>query len=114
VKEQINVLTEKQSPFKIKGVRIIYPLYMDSRLIVQSGFFTLHENPTERLEEVNPKNYKPVDFDIQVLRKWIIPKDRKIALLYDLERMAINTRTLYPDLDGLAKGLWQLEVIRKY
>lgn len=112
--KDINVLTEKLSPFEIPGVKIIYPIYVSPRLIVQSGCFTLHQNPERSLEGDNPNNYHTGDFDILVLRKWKVPCNKKVELLYNLERMAINNRTLFPDLDGLAKGLWQLEVIRRY
>jgi len=66
------------------------------------------------LEQDNPNNYNTGEFDIQILRKWLVPKNKKVKLLDNLERMAVNNRTLFPDLDGLAKGLWQLEVIRRH
>ncbi|TET41601.1 MAG: FRG domain-containing protein [Dehalococcoidia bacterium] len=110
----IDIMAKKRSPFEITGVKIIYPLYVSPRLIVQSGCFTLHHDPSRSLEKDNPNNYGPGDFDISVLRKWVVPSNKKVELLDTLERMAINYRTLFPDLDGLAKGLWQLEVIRKY
>jgi hypothetical protein len=33
-------------------------------------------------------------------------------MILNLERLAVNSRTLSPDFDGLAKGLWQTEIIR--
>lgn len=110
----INVLTETRSPLEIPGVRIIYPVYISPRLIAQSGCFTLHQHPESSLEEDSPNNYNTGEFDILILRKWKVPCNKKVELIDQLERMAINNRTLFPDLDGLAKGLWQLEVIRKH
>lgn len=112
--KDIDVTESKTSPFNIPGVRIIYPDYVDPRMVAQSGCFTLHEHPERSLEADNPTNYEDGNFDICVLRKWKVPKDKKAELLVILERLAINYRTLFPDLDGLAKGLWQLEVIRRY
>jgi hypothetical protein len=106
-------INEKRSPFDILGIRIVYPVYISPRMVAQSGCFTIHHNPRCRLNLDSPTNYPADSFDIFELRKWTIPKSSKAGFLDILERMAINTRTLFPDLDGLAKGLWQLEAIRK-
>ena len=44
--------------------------------------------------------------------RWTVPAANKTDIVLDLERVAINSRTLFPDLDGLARGLWETEVIR--
>jgi hypothetical protein len=96
------------SPFCVKGIRIIYPAYVDPRMVAQSGCFTIQEDPWKSLELC--KDTKPND--IRVLRKWLVPSGKRCRLLEDLQRMSIDSRSLYPDLDGLAKGLWQLEVMK--
>ena len=37
----------------------------------------------------------------------------KTDIVLELERLAINRRILFPDLDGLARGLWQTEIIQE-
>lgn len=114
IKDEINVLNEARSPLDFTGVKFIYPIFNSPRLVAHSGFFTLHGNPSLSLEDDDPLKHKEYEFDIQVLRKWKISKNKKADMLVELERLAINNRTLFPDLDGLAKGLWQLEIIRKF
>jgi hypothetical protein len=106
----IEAIKKDKSPFDLKGVKIIYPVYVDQRMLAQSGCFTIQDNPQKGLED-----YKAgVESDIEALRKWEVPKCKnKSALLEDLQRMSIDHRNLYPDLDGLAKGLWHLEVIKR-
>jgi hypothetical protein len=48
----------------------------------------------------------------QALRKWKILKDSRLPIINELVSLGIHNQVLYPDLDGLAKGLWQIEVVR--
>jgi hypothetical protein len=50
--------------------------------------------------------------DIDDLKDWFVPKEIKYDLLQDLFRAGIDYRTIYPDLDGIAKGLWQSEIMK--
>ncbi len=111
--EPLNVMAESRCPFDIPGVRFIYPVHNSPRLVVQSGFFTLHADPTTPLEDEAPSHYLPNDFDLKRLVKWRITSKKKKSLLHELSRMAITRQSLYPDLDGLAMGLWHTEVIRR-
>jgi hypothetical protein len=57
------------------------------------------------------------DCTIYVSRRWGDRKPRTFppenSIILDLDRVAINSRTLFPDLDGLARGLWETEILRK-
>jgi hypothetical protein len=108
----LNVFEEGLSPLCIKGVKLVYPFYPTPRLTEQSGIFTLHEDPWSDLDSLANRPYRDSELDIERLRKWIVPPDRKQGIIQELERLAINTRSLFPDLDGLARGLWQSEVLR--
>jgi hypothetical protein len=44
---------------------------------------------------------------------WIVPRGAKAKILRQLERFGINARTLFPELDGLARGLMQTERFRQ-
>lgn len=65
-----------------------------------------------QLGEVRRQVTRPEELDIERLFRWTVPSSNKARIVLDLERLAINSRTLFPDLDGLARGLWQTEVIR--
>jgi hypothetical protein len=51
--------------------------------------------------------------DIQTLIHWKVPARFKKRVVSDLETLGINRRMAYPDLDGLATGIWETEVLRK-
>jgi hypothetical protein len=102
----------RHSPLKVKGIKLVYPFYPTRRMTAQSGIFTLHGEPWANVVSCAGKRFPEKDLDIRRLRRWIVPHQHKAAIVVALERMAINSRTLFPDLDGLAKGLWQTEIIR--
>jgi hypothetical protein len=58
------------------------------------------------------KSYRADDLDVSKLIRWPIESRYKTEIVLDLERLSVNSRTLFPDLDGLARGLWQSEIIR--
>ncbi len=78
-------------------------------MIAQAGLFTIHQHPWEDLTEINPGSCK--DFDLKRLHKWIVPKKAKTRIVERLEKYGVNSRTLLPELDGLAQGLWRNEVL---
>ena len=40
-------------------------------------------------------------FDLSECGMWIVPKEGKKVLLQELERLGINSRVLFPELDGM-------------
>jgi hypothetical protein len=46
-----------------------------------------------------------------MLYSWHIPAERKVCIVKDLSRLGITQRTVFPDLDGVAKSLWETEVL---
>jgi hypothetical protein len=101
-----------ESLLDLKGVRIIYAPYVSVRIPAQSCYFTIQSDPNKELQIYDPADY-PGQFDIVRIEKWRIPRKRKPHLLRDLERVGINEGTLFPDLDGIARGLVRTEVLRK-
>ena len=59
------------------------------------------------------KSYRHSELDVRKLVRWKVESKYKKNIILDLERLSINSRTLFPDLEGLAKGIWQTEIIRK-
>lgn len=101
-----------QNPLRLKGVRILYPLYVHPRMIAQHSFFTIQDNPWSPLEKYKGSNQEKY-IDIKTIYRWKVPQVNRWDIVNELERLGIDNRILFPDLDGLAKGLWQLEIIRK-
>lgn len=85
-------------PVEIKNVVGYQPKAVDIRLKSQSGYFTYHKD--ENFKIVN-EFFEPGNHD--TLREWVIPSEKKIDFLKTLDRLSINYRTLFPDLDGLSK-----------
>ena len=106
----MNAIKENKSPFEVPGVKIIYPVFVEQRMLAPAACFTIQNDPKKGLEDYQAGG----ESDIEALRKWEVPKCKnKSALLEDLQRISIDYRNLYPNLDGLAKGLWHLEVIKR-
>lgn len=94
-------------------MRIIYPTACSPRVIVQSGVFTIQEDPWAELQTCAGKDYADEDLDVQEIVKLSVPAAAKRSILEQLEKMDINRRTLFPDLDGLAGGLLETEIMRR-
>jgi hypothetical protein len=111
--QDLDVLTDKRSPLAIRGIKLVYPFNPSARMAAQSGMFTLHGDPWTDLVQVAGKPFAASDLDIARVKRWNVPAKNKTQIILDLERLAMNSRTLFPDLDGLAKGLCQTEIIRQ-
>lgn len=112
-REELDVFADEPSPLDVRGIRVMFPVNPSPRLTAQSGVFTLHGDPWSDLVKCAGKNYADDELDIAHLKRWTVPGGKKAGIILDLERVAINSRTLFPDLDGLARGLWETEVLRK-
>ena len=111
-RDSIDVFAKEPSPLEVPGLRVVYPVNPSPRITAQSGVFTLHADPWADLVKCAGKVYAEDELDIDRLQRWTVPAVNKSSIILDLERVAINSRTLFPDLDGLARGLWETEVIR--
>ncbi len=93
----------------------VEPFGMNERLTAQQGFFLCptqsplsFENKLARLlewEEEQEKKLKRPAVTRLRLHKLVIPPRARIPLLRELNRMNINSATLFPDLDGFARSL---------
>jgi hypothetical protein len=111
--EELDVFDERRSPLRIPGIKLVFPFNPTPRMTAQSGIFTLHGDPWTDMAQCAERLYPAKDLDVQKLIKWNVRSADKMDIILDLERLAINSRTLFPDLEGLAKGLWQTEIIRE-
>ncbi len=76
----------------------LYPVRRASRLVTQSGYFTIHGNDSRPIEDI-------VDKRNRLLRKVPIPREAVGGAFAFLEHAGINRFTLFPDLDGLSRHL---------
>jgi hypothetical protein len=51
------------------------------------------------------------NLDIERLYWWCVLMQNKIPIIRELSGLGITHRTVYPDLDGIAKILWETEVL---
>jgi FRG domain len=95
----VSVADPAISPFSTKRVAKFRPSHITSRITAQRGVFTIHNDPQRPLPEGDSrkKAYR--------VRKVVIRAAVKQRILWDLSRFNINTRSLFPDLDGLARFL---------
>ena len=118
-KEYVDVFSEA-SPFSIEGIQLVFPFYPSTRMTAPSGLFTIHspdfwqdlrDQAKTKVRDYNRAGKGRID--IEKGGRWIVLQDAKAKILEDLERFGINDRTLYPDLDGFARGLVHSEVFRE-
>jgi len=79
-------------PFDLEDVVAYYPASVTPRIYSQSGFFTVHPDPTLPYTNSN-------------LVKIVIPTNIKTTLLTSLLKYGIHYKMLFPDLDGLSKWI---------
>ena len=107
----INVFTEPD-PLKVSGVRMIYPFHVSERMTAQSCCFTIQDDPWRDLSDYARQPIPDQQVDLKKLVKWKVPEANRKEIIHELERCNINSRTLFPDLEGLAKSFWQTEALR--
>jgi hypothetical protein len=76
-------------PFAVDRVARVVPSHSTLRITVQSGLFTIHPNP------VSPFANSEID-------KFVIPAQHRKAIKKTLDKLGINTASMFPDLDGIA------------
>jgi hypothetical protein len=95
------------APGEIKRVVAYQPKSVTNRLKAQCGCFTYHKESDFKIEN---EFFIPGDHD--TLGEWVIPANKKSSFLHMLDRLAINYKTLFPDLDGLSKHYCLQDEIR--
>jgi hypothetical protein len=80
---------------------ITEPKQVNARLDRQAGTFLLSGNPASRIKDVlNSSTYSAVD-----LRKYRIPNQMYKGIFALLRKMNVTSKSLYGDLDGLARSI---------
>lgn len=110
---ELDVFNNSPAPLDVTGIRLVFPFNPTPRMTAQSGIFTIHGDPWTDMIQQADERYAAKDLDVAKLIKWTVESRVKTEIVLDLERLAINSRTLFPDVEGLARGLWQTEIIRE-
>lgn len=92
-------------------VKIVHPVFNSERLIAQEGGFTLHSDPWTPLESLAGREFEIEDIDIENLYQWKVPADHKSNIIRELSGLGVSHRSAFPDLDGIAKSIWETEVL---
>jgi hypothetical protein len=90
------------SPYEIDRTLFFQPSHLTARIVAQQGWFSVHT--------WNKKKQRFARFDHlsryrQRLARLVIPPERFIVLRSELNQMAVNDATQFPDLDGLSRHL---------
>ena len=104
---QADGFDETVSPLAIRGIRLVRPFYPTARMAAQSGVVTLHGDPSRDMVAAAGERFHDDELDVTHVARWTVPSENEAGVILDLERMAVNGRTLCPDLEGPGEGLWQ-------
>jgi hypothetical protein len=93
------------------AIRMVHPFYNSPRILAQDGAFTIHSNPRISMEDYKGTKFTKDRLDIDGLWCWRVPGERKTGIVRQLSGLGITHRTVYPDLDGIARSLRETEVL---
>lgn len=90
------------SPYEIDRTLFFQPSHLTARIVAQQGWFSVHtwnrnRNRFARFDHLN--RYR------ERLLRMVIPPELFATLRWELDRMAVNEATQFPDLDGLSRHL---------
>lgn len=88
----------KEKRFGWQTPLAIYTVQRSERMFAQSGWFTIHGTDTRSIEEMFPD--RP-----DILRRVEVPPEIVPTVYEYLAGTGIGHRTLFPDLDGLARSI---------
>ena len=81
------------------------------RLVAQDGAFTVQSEPKRSIESYVDTEFEEKNLHLEALYFWSIPATSRVSIIKQLTGLGITERTVYPDLDGLAKSIWETEVL---
>ena len=93
-------------------VKLLEPVYNSPRLLAQDGAFTVQADPWIPMDHYAGTQFWNTDLDVSGLFCWEIAREKKRLLMEQLSGLGITHRAVYPDLDGIARSLWETDVLR--
>lgn len=100
-RDALQLADETASPFELQAAVLYRPKHIATRIMAQTGLFTVHPQPTEV-------------FTHPALERWVISADAVPHLSAVLAHYGFNQATMFPGLDGLANHIndWWLRGTR--
>ena len=92
-------------------IKIVYPIFTSPRIVAQDSAFTIHSNPSIGVAQYAGARFWPNRLDIDALFHWCVASKRKEEIIRQLSGLGITYRAVFPDLDGIAKSLWETDVL---
>lgn len=92
----------EKSPFLTSKTIVFQPRLNNARITAQHGWFTLHKYAKKIGRFVALDNNRSIS---SCLFKFTIPAKKRLSIISSLQRVGINQRTIYPDLEGLCRSL---------
>jgi hypothetical protein len=86
------LIQKHQNPFEVDRVARVVPNHTTLRITVQSGLFTVHPNPVE-------------PFTDAAIDKFVILAHQRKGIKKTLNRVGIDTSSMFPDIDGIARHI---------
>lgn len=90
------------SPFEQRQTVVFQPKLNNPRILAQHGWFTVHRYSASNKRYVALEKNKNIS---QHLYEFKVPESSRSALLKSLDRYGINSKSLFPDLEGLCNYL---------
>ena len=100
--EDIILDLSSESPFAKGRTKIFKPNHITNRIIAQNGWFTVHKYVPNR------NKFIPLERNTlykSLLRKIPVSGKHFSDLRYQLDRLNINSATLFPGLDGICQNI---------
>ena len=101
-KSDFAIPKSKPGPFRLSETKVFQPRHIAKRIVAQSGWFTIHKfMPRESKFIPLERNKK---FSKKLIKLRIAPKEF-FEMRFQLDRLGINSASLFTDLDGLCSHI---------
>jgi hypothetical protein len=98
---------QAETPYEVRKTRFFRPSDLTQRIIVQSGWFSVHRFHLPR-DVSGPGRFSTLDRVTSYKNRFtqiLIPAAAFGAIRRELDMLGVNEATLFPDLDGLSRHL---------
>ena len=92
----------KKNPFEQVATKVLQPRLNNPRIIAQHGCFTVHRYSKKS------KKFVPLEKNSNMekhITEFMVPKNSRDNIVSSLDKYGINSKTLFPDLEGLCNYL---------
>lgn len=104
-------LSENLSPFDSSTTKILRPTLNNERIIAQSGWFTAHKYSNKAKKFVTLETNSQIKTKLTQIE---IPAKIKKDILNKLSMFGVNSRTVFPDVNGLSLHLNWKYLVEKH